>query len=177
MAAAAAAFAATNVDDLVLLVAWFAAGGYRRRDIVLGQYLGIGGLFAASLAISRLAFAVPAQYLPWLGLLPVLLGLKLLFQPRVAEQAPPPASGILPVAAVTIANGGDNLGVYVPLFVASGARDLALAGGVFALMTALWCLAADRLVRHPAAGAALRRYGPRAVPYALIGIGLWIVLR
>ena len=44
--AGAAAFVATNLDDLFLLVAWFAAGRIATRDIVAGQYLGIDALFA-----------------------------------------------------------------------------------------------------------------------------------
>ncbi len=143
---------------------------------MLGQYAGIAGLFAASVALSRLAFAMPAQYLPWLGLLPVFLGLKLLIGTREPDRTPPPASGIVAVAAITVANGGDNIGVYVPVFARSDAAELGVTGGVFAVLTGLWCLAAGWLVRHPHAGAALRRHGPKVVPYALIAIGLWILL-
>ena len=78
---------------------------------------------------------------------------------------------------MTVANGADNLGVYVPLFATSSPGAVAVMGGVFAAMTALWCLAARWLVAHPAAGAPVRRYGPPAVPYVLIDIGLWILLR
>ncbi len=174
---AAVAFAATDVDDLFLLVAWFAAGRYRARDIVLGQYLGIGTLFAVGLVAALLAWAVPPRLLAWLGVLPVLLGLAMLVRREREEKPVPPATGVLAVAGVTIANGADNLGVYIPLFATSTGRDLAVMGAVFAVMTALWCAAARWLVRHPAAGVTVRRYGPTAVPYVLIGIGLWILLR
>lgn len=170
-----AAFAATNLDDLFLLVAWFAAGRTRVRDIVLGQYLGIGALFAASVAASLLALAVPAAHLNWLGLVPIVLAART-FMKGQAEEVPE-APGFLTVAAVTLANGADNLGVYIPLFATSSAADVALYGGVFAFMTAAWCASARWLVRHPEAGAPLRRYGPGAVPYVLVGIGLWILLR
>ena len=170
-----AAFAATNLDDLFLLVAWFAAGRARARDIVLGQFLGIGALFAASSAAAVLALAVPAAHLAWLGLVPILLGVRMLARERADET--PEAPGLLPVAAVTVANGADNLGVYIPLFATSGAAAIAAYGAVFAVMTALWCALAGWLVRHPAAGAPLRRHGPKAVPPVLVGIGLWILLR
>ncbi|HWA39615.1 MAG TPA: cadmium resistance transporter [Burkholderiales bacterium] len=170
-----AAFAATNLDDLFLLVAWFAAGRTRARDIVLGQYLGIGALFAASVAVALLALAVPAAHLAWLGLVPIILGVRMLAKEGTEEI--PEAPGLLAVAAVTVANGADNLGVYIPLFATSGAGDIAVYGAVFAVMTALWCAAAGWLVRHPGAGAPLRRHGPKAVPPVLIGIGLWILLR
>ena len=170
------AFAATNLDDLLLLVAWFAAG-YRARDIVLGQYAGIGALFAASLAASMVALVVPADQLRWLGVIPVGFGVRMFLVSGARQEPPPPATGLLAVTAVTVANGADNLGVYIPLFATSSAADIAVLGAVFAAVTALWCLAARWVARHPAAGAPLRRHGPRAVPWALIGIGLWILLR
>jgi cadmium resistance protein CadD (predicted permease) len=171
-----AAFAATNLDDLFLLVAWFAAGRAPARAIVLGQYLGIGALFAASVAASLLALAAPAAHLAWLGLVPIIVAARMLAKPD-REDDVPEAPGVLPVAAVTVANGADNLGVYIPLFATSAATQIAVYGAVFAGMTALWCAAASWLVRHPAAGAPLRRHGPKAVPLVLIGIGLWILLR
>ena len=174
--AGAAAFAATNVDDLVLLIAFFAAGTYRRGDIVLGQFAGIGLLFAASAAASFVSLVIPANELSLLGLLPLLIGLKQLFGKAALEETVPPTSGFLPVAAVTVANGGDNIGVYAPLFATSSAQAISAMGAVFAAMTALWCLAARWLVQHPAAATSIRRYGPMTMPFVLIGIGAFILL-
>jgi cadmium resistance protein CadD (predicted permease) len=171
------AFAATNVDDLFLLVAWFAAGRLRSAAIVAGQLLGIGALFGASLVASMLAWVVPAYLLVWIGVLPILFGLSMLLNRDEAERPVPPAAGVLAVASVTVANGGDNLGVYIPLFATSSGAEIAAMGATFAAMTVLWCLAARWLVRHPAAGAPVRRHGPRAVPWVLIAIGLWILVR
>lgn len=173
--AGAAAFAATNVDDLLLLIAFFAAGTYRARDVVLGQYAGIGLLFAASAAASLVSLVIPASHLSLLGLLPVLIGLKQLFRKDAPEKTVPATSDLLSVAAVTVANGGDNIGVYTPLLATSSAQAICAMGAVFAAMTALWCLAARWLVQHPAAAASIRRYGPKAMPFVLIGIGVFIL--
>ncbi|HLS86602.1 MAG TPA: cadmium resistance transporter [Burkholderiales bacterium] len=184
VAAGVAAFAATNLDDLFLLVAWFAAGRYRTATVVAGQFAGIAALFGLSAAASLLAWVVPGDQVAWLGVLPIGLGLHGLLtrnahrpEAREAEAAAVPASGALAVALVTVANGADNLAVYVPLFATSSATAVGIYAAVFAAMTALWCAAARWLVRHPDAGAPLRRLGPRAVPYVLIGIGVWILLR
>jgi len=174
--AGAAAFAATNVDDLLLLVAFFAAGTLRVRDVVLGQYAGIALLYAASAAASLVSLVIPGAWLPLLGLLPVCLGLRQLLGGKPREAVAPAAPGILSVAAVTLAGGADNIGVYVPLFAVSSGAAIGVFGAVFAAMTALWCLAARWLVRHPAAGAPLRRYGPALAPWALIAIGLAVLL-
>ena len=175
VAAGAVAFAATNVDDLLLLIAFFSAGICRARDVILGQYAGIGLLYAASAAAALVSLAVPAAYLSLLGLVPILIGLRQVFGRQPREVRVPAVSGFLSVAAVTLANGGDNIGVYTPLFTIGGASTIGIFGAVFAVLTALWCLAAYWLVRHPAAGAQIRRHGPRLVPYALIAIGLVVL--
>lgn len=36
---AVSAFAATNIDDLVVLMFFFAAGKHEKRSVVIGQYL------------------------------------------------------------------------------------------------------------------------------------------
>ena len=83
-------------------------------------------------------------------------------------------SQLLAVAGVTIANGGDNLGVYIPLF----ARDLSLVPVyvlVFAAMTGVWCLAAHTLVSSALLGSRIRRYGHIVLPLVLIALGLYIL--
>ena len=142
---------------------------------MLGQYAGIAALFLASAALSAAALAVPAGWLPWLGVVPVLIGLRLLRGRHAPEAAPAPATGALSVAAVTVANGGDNVGVYVPLFATSSVAEIAVMGAVFAAMTGLWCATARWLTRHPAAELPVRRWAPRAVPWVLIALGAWIL--
>lgn len=49
--------------------------------------------------------------------------------------------GILTVAAVTLANGGDNIGVYVPVFANSGTSGMVAYLVVFLALVAVWCAA------------------------------------
>ena len=76
---------------------------------------------------------------------------------------------------MTIANGGDNLGVYIPLF-ASDPRMTPLCAAIFAGMTALWCGLGYWLVHHRSLGEPIRRDGHRISPFILIGLGLYILL-
>jgi cadmium resistance protein CadD (predicted permease) len=122
-----------------------------------------------------LSLVVPVEYLRWLGLLPILIGLGMLFRRASAESAVGRGESVASITAVTVANGADNIGVYVPLFAVAGQQAIAIYGVVFAIMIALWCLGARWLVHHPAAGAPLRRWGPRLVPWVLIALGLWIL--
>lgn len=78
------------------------------------------------------------------------------------------------VAGVTIANGGDNLGVYIPLFAGEPGHIL-IHASVFAVMTAIWCFVGFRLIQKCVVGAWARRYGRLALPVVLIGLGLWIL--
>ncbi len=171
-----AAFAATNLDDLVLLVAFFADRTYRPRSVVSGQYAGIGLLYAASVAAAQAAVIVPEGYVRLLGVLPIAIGVKRLFE-RAEESPDLPRTGMaLSVAAVTVANGADNIAVYVPLFATRHAAELAVIGLIFALMTALWCWGAYRLVTHPEWGRAIRARGQRLVPWVLMALGAGILL-
>ena len=115
-------FVATHVDDLFLLLSLYAEQRIAKFAILLGQYLGVTALLAVGLLCSRIAIAIPTSHLRWLGLIPILLGLQklvALFRPSDAPgglpQAPPLRhSQILSVASLTIASGGDNIGVYLP---------------------------------------------------------------
>ena len=166
------AFASTNVDDIVLLAVWFAQPRRRVSSIVIGQYVGIGALVALSALGALTALVLPREWIPLVGVVPVALGIKALFS-RGGDDDPDRASagtGAFSVAVVTMANGADNIGVYIPLF-ASHPEALPWYIAIFAVGTAVWCA----LVAHPAVGSRLHRYGHLALPWVLIGIGLHVL--
>ena len=176
---AVALFTATNLDDAFLLVAWFLTG-QSARVVVVGQYVGIGLLVVASVVAALAVESVAPGVVRYLGLLPIAIGIRRLValaRRKVEEAATArPGRGVLAVAATTIANGSDNLGVYPSVFAGLSPAELAVVVVVFAVMTGLWCAAAYGLVNHPQAGAPLRRYGPYIVPFVLIAIGLAVLL-
>jgi cadmium resistance protein CadD (predicted permease) len=167
-------FAATNADDLVLLIVFFAQPGCRPRQVVLGSFLGLTVLTAASFAAAWLALAAPADWLPWLGLAPVVLGLRWLFHPH-EDEAAPGGSSWRTVAVVTIANGADNLGVYIPAFAIQTFAQKVITAATFALLTFVLCGLAWTAVRHPTWGPRIRHWSAKLGPYVLIAIGLWVV--
>jgi cadmium resistance protein CadD (predicted permease) len=178
-------FAATNIDDIFVLVGFFADSKLRTREIVLGQYAGIGALFCLSLAASLLSLQIPRAYVGLLGLIPIAIGGKRLFdlllkRDRTEEELEHRSGAgrgarAITVAMVTIANGGDNIVIYVPSFAYRTGYELALVALVFAVMIALWCSAAYAMVHHPRLGSPLRRYGQWLTPIALIGLGMMIL--
>jgi len=142
----AIAFAATNIDDLFLLVGFFSDPAYRPRAIIAGQFIGIAVLIGASLVCALVALVIPSRLLGLLGVVPIGIGAGRLWSARRAHVAgadagdagapvdlapvnPASRAGLLPagaaqaiaIAAATITNGGDDLGVYAPMF-ATGTR-------------------------------------------------------
>ncbi|WFU09005.1 cadmium resistance transporter [Rhizobium sp. CB3090] len=178
-------FASTNVDDIFVLLGFFADRKFRTRQIVIGQYLGIAALCGASALASLISLVVPAAYIGLLGLVPIFLGLKTLRtlrqgseaedNPEDHEKASIGHGNIMAVATVTIANGGDNISIYTPLFATRTIDEIAIIAIVFALMTALWLSAAHFLVNHPTIGSPIRRYGHRIVPFVLVALGILIL--
>jgi cadmium resistance protein CadD (predicted permease) len=167
-------FVATNADDLVLLTIFFAQPNCRPRAIVLGQLAGIGALTAIGYTASMLALAVPHDWLPWIGLVPFVIGVRWLRRAK-DDAAPPMVLEWWGVAGITMANGGDNLGVYIPAFAIQTGIQKVVTGLVFGVLTLLWCWIAWSATRHPTWGPIISRMCGRAAPYILMAIGLWII--
>jgi cadmium resistance protein CadD (predicted permease) len=136
-------------------------------------------LVAASLVCAIATLVVPPQLISLLGALPLIIGAKKLYDAYrdadSSEPSPIKASTVTAIAAITIANGGDNIGIYVPLFAARGMDEVLGIIVVFALMTALWCAGARWLVHHPRLGAPIRYWGDRTLPFVLIALGVYIL--
>ena len=185
-------FATTNIDDVFLLSAFFADPRLRTRAVVIGQFAGIGALVAASAVAALAAIAVPEGWVALLGFVPLGLGIHKVWQLRRGadlDEDPGKASElrhreqslerrahsqVFSVMGVTIANGGDNLSVYIPLF-ANDLRLIPAYAAVFAIMTGVWCAMGYGLVNNPVAGNHVRRYGHVALPFVLVGLGLYIL--
>jgi cadmium resistance transport/sequestration family protein len=174
-------FTATNVDDVFLLLAFFADRRYRHSSVVLGQYVGIAVLVGISAVASLVSLIVRPEWLGLLGLIPLGLGIRQWFERQTPDDddessQAPLRNAVLTVASITIANGGDNIGVYTPLFASlTGARIVTICV-VFAIMTGLWCAVAVRMVQHPSWGPSIRRYSALLLPWVLIALGLWIII-
>jgi cadmium resistance protein CadD (predicted permease) len=135
---------------------------------------------------------VPAHWIGLLGLVPLGIGLKMLFVPnneaedavqvlesgvsnrlqRLLAFVPPQ---VLQVGAITVANGGDNLGIYVPLFASKNLMGLLIILATFLLLVGVWCYVAWRLVKQPMVSRVLGEYGDRLIPWVLMALGCYIL--
>lgn len=193
---AAGLFAVTNIDDILVLSLFFAQGAGRHGSatrVVLGQYLGFLAILAVAVAAALGATLLPGNVVPYLGLLPLGLGIRAAWRVRTARRvrtdrghgddngegrAMPQqdAPTVLEVATVTFANGGDNIGVYVPVFATAGLAGTSVYAVVFLMLVGLWCAAGRFLATRPVIAKALSRWGHVLLPVVLICLGLLILI-
>src|SRR5262249_7609198 len=154
----------------------------RTSDVTAGQLAGMAVLYGASVAASLVSTAIMPEHVAWLGLLPIAIGIKELVEQLRGPDDDEPTdvssagsrdssktfSRVFTVAAVPVANGGDNVGVYIPVFAVRSAVDVALIGVMFAALTVALCLAGHWLVNRSAFSANLRKHAGRSVPFVLI---------
>jgi cadmium resistance protein CadD (predicted permease) len=181
-----AAFAATNIDDIFVLMVFISSLSFPVRHIVLGQYLGIGLLIAISLVGSLISLVVPTYVIGLMGIAPIAIGIMNLVKIRKKDESDSRQKvqhkrnrsylSFLSVAAVTFSNGGDNIGVYVPLFSKHNTIGAVVElASVFLAMTAVWCIAAYYFVSHPLIATRIRHIGNIVLPFVLIGLGVYIL--
>jgi cadmium resistance protein CadD (predicted permease) len=159
----------------------------RSHRIAAGQVMGFVVLVAAAFAAAAVLFEFSARVVGLLGLVPLAIGLRgllalrpgahgkrALWRPKAADRAV--GRSLTAAALVTIATGGDNLAVYIPLFRVGGATRLGVILVVFVLgevgVTAL-VLAGGR---HPRARDVMDRLGAVAVPLLLCAIGVLVLV-
>lgn len=174
-------FIATNIDDILVLLLFFSSvnKNFRIRDIVVGQYLGFTLLILASLPGLLGGIMLPTEWIRLLGLFPIIIGVKqLLTKEESSEDIQLVAYSVhtYQVAAVTVANGGDNIAIYIPLFAKGGIEGFFITVMVFYLMVGVWCALAYFLGSHPFVSKILTTYGHRMVPFVLISLGIYIFI-
>ena len=187
------AFTATNLDDIILLMLFFSQVGaaFHRRHIVTGQYLGFVALVLVSLPGFFSSFLLPRPWIGLLGIVPIVIGLSQFLPSGEEETSDPSVAAIAPavssswglfspqttsVAAITIANGGDNVGIYMPLFASADGLSLGVTLVVFFGLVGAWCYGAYRLARWGAIAPLLTQYGSAVVPFVLMGLGVLILV-
>ncbi|GMM95518.1 cadmium resistance transporter [Microbacterium sp. NE2HP2] len=183
-------FLATNIDDIIVLSLFFARGAGQRGTtvrILVGQYVGFAGILGAAVLVSLGAGAfLPPEVIPYFGLIPLGLGLWAAWQAwhrRHDDDDDDDESkiegkkvAVWAVAGVTFANGGDNIGVYVPVFLSVGPAAVVAYCVVFLVFVAVLVVVAKFIATRRPIAEILERWEHILFPLVLIGLGIFILI-
>ncbi|MEY3827188.1 MAG: hypothetical protein RLZZ148_2006 [Cyanobacteriota bacterium] len=197
---------ATTFDDNIYLTAFFSEVNrtFRPINVIVGELVGFTALVSISLLVGRLLNAsVPSTWTGLLGILPILIGLNNLINIyRNKDDSADDKSTNLQrnakfrgfesrrrslwdvirdrqtyrVSAVTISNGGNNLGIYIPLFVSSSAPSLAVIILICYLAICTWLFLSYTLTHQPNIAFILSRYASKFFPFVLMWLGVRIIM-
>ena len=124
---AAGGFVSTNIENVVILVGVFCAHPKNAQAVRLGFALGSLSLLLASLMVLTVSGWIPIRFIGLLGLIPIGFGILETgaFTSRKNEQADGDVRKevqehskvtCLRIRVLMIANGGDTIAVFAPLF-------------------------------------------------------------
>ena len=181
-------YISTSIDYLVILIILFAQGSQNKQKwhIYAGQYLGTGLLVGASLVATYVVKFVPETWMiGLLGLIPIYLGIRLAIFGEGEEDEDEEIIDRLEqsranqmfwtVALLTIASGGDNLGIYIPYFASLNWSQIIMVLIVFAIGIIIFCELSRRLSSIPLISETIEKYERIIVPLVFIPLGLYIM--
>jgi len=184
---ALAVYVSTSIDYLFILLIIFSQSHTKKglRQIFWGQYLGTGILVAVSLFAAYVLNFIPQDWIiGLLGLIPIFLGIRVALvgeeeeEEEVVEKLESRGTNrfFWTVALITIASGGDNLGIYIPYFASLSFSEIVTALIVFAISVAVLCYISYKLAKISFVSETLEKYERILVPIVFIGLGIYILI-
>ncbi|HDR4765148.1 TPA: cadmium resistance transporter [Bacillus thuringiensis] len=190
------AFATTNIDDIFILLVLFSQvrtevirkEGRAVREkvmrkklyIVIGQYFGFSMIVFLSIVGALSSFFIPVSWIGLLGFVPIYMGVKGLLSLRSYksnEVIDNVTGSLFKVASITLANGADNISIYIPMFASQTLETNIVTLVIFFFMIAIWCFISYKLLKAPILAKVLEKNCYIIVPIVLIGLGMFILFR
>ena len=174
--AASLAFLGTMFDNFFAFAAQLVVtyrGRYRR--VGWAQAAGVATLVVLAAAVGSLLAPIP---LKWIGLLcvaPWALGLHA-WRRRDRPAGEQFRRGAITTFALTLALGGDNLAVWIPLLRANGVAHALVTVATFAAWEVLFVVTAQALTSHPRVVAWGAAHAASLIPWIYFALGLLILL-
>lgn len=181
-------YISTSIDYLIILIILFAQLSQNKQKwhIYAGQYLGTGLLVGASLVAAYVVNFVPEEWMVGLlGLIPIYLGIRFAILGEDAEEEEEEIIERLEqskanqlfwtVTLLTIASGGDNLGIYIPYFASLDWSQTLVALLVFVIGIIIFCEISRVLSSIPLIFETIEKYERIIVPLVFILFGLYIM--
>ena len=180
-------YISTSIDYLIILIILFAQLSQNKQKwhIYAGKYLGTGLLVGASLVAAYVVNFVPEAWMVGLlGLIPIYLGIRFAIvgegeeeEEEIIERFEQSKANQLfwTVTLLTIASGGDNLGIYIPYFASLDWSQTLVALLVFAIGIIIFCELSRVLSSMPLISETIEKYERMVVPLVFITLGLYIM--
>ena len=181
-------YISTSIDYLIVLIILFAQLSQNKQKwhIYAGQYLGTGLLVGVSLVAAYVVNFVPEAWMVGLlGLIPIYLGIRFAIvgegeeeeEEEIIERLEQSKANQLfwTVTLLTIASGGDNLGIYIPYFASLDWSQTLVALLVFAIGIIIFCELSRVLSSIPLISETIEKYQRIIVPLVFIPLGLYIM--
>ncbi|KAH7006563.1 cadmium resistance transporter [Fusarium venenatum] len=184
---ACSTFAITNIDDIFILVTFFAESSSPSNTltplkITIGQYVGFTVIMVISMIGFGASLALPSEPIGFLGLLPGLLGiyklLELLIPYEEEDEAPSFSStrNVIKVATITVINGGDNIGTYIPLFSQTKGAEIAVYVVTYYILLGVLCLVGYLVMKQKQLLRVAEKYAHLVIPFLYMGICIFIIV-
>jgi len=176
------AFVASIIDDTFVLILLFLTPGLLPRYVITGQFLGIALVVSIASLASLLVLAIPVFVLGLMGLIPIIIGIKRLIDLKEESETneheiKKGSTSILSVAAITVSNGGDDIGAFTPLFAKYNTiNEVSFTVILFMVMTIIWCMVTYYFIRHPIIASRVSPISRIISPFALMGLGIYIII-
>lgn len=174
------AYVSTNIDDVFVIMILLAQAQKRGKGrIIAGHFLGVGIVTAISMLGALGLQNLPLKYVGILGLVPITLGIRAWVQHKKKREEDAPKAdsvSLFGMALITLGNGADNVGVYIPLFTGFVGAERVGTMAVFAVMTALWAFLANTLAEVHQVKTVVGKYKRIVIPVVFIALGIYIIM-
>jgi cadmium resistance protein CadD (predicted permease) len=170
------AFLGTMFDNLFAFAAQLIVTEKKHfRRVSYAQALGVVTLLVLAGGIGSLLTPIP---LPWIGLL--CLAPWALAWHAWRHRSTPPSEvfrrGAITTFVMTLALGGDNIAVWVPLLRADGFFHSLISVAIFAVMELLFLVFAQWISSRPRLVAWGTKHAPMMLPWLYLGLGVLILV-
>lgn len=169
------AFAGTMVDNYFAFAAQLVVTERSRtRRVSWAQALGVVSMVVLAGGLGSLLEPIPLR---WIGLLCVA---PFAFALHAWRHSSAPRDqnrrGSITTFAITLALGGDNLAVWIPLLRANGLARAFVTVATFALLELVFLFSAQRLASHPRVVAWGNEHASRFMPFVYVFLGVLVLV-
>ena len=181
IALVAGSYAATNIDNLTILISWMLAGKIPFAGIASGYAMATIAVLVGAIILGLSTNAIPLELIGYLGIFPIGLGIYSLIGQirsgsRQAADANTGPGAALGVAITLTVNSADSILVFSPLLADSMAIIDLYIVFAFVVVAAAWFWMAKVVSQHAAKLDVVTRVAGWIAPFIMIYVGIYILM-